>query len=57
MRPDEIGACLDHAVRGDAQRAYHRLPTLDERRTALQRLGERLEAIERTPQDETRRAA
>jgi integrase len=57
VRPDVIGACLDHAVRGDAQRAYHRLPTLDERRAALQRLGERLEAIERTPQDETRRAA
>jgi integrase len=57
VRPDVIGACLDHAVRGDAQRAYHRLPTLDERRAALQRLGERLDAIERSPQDETRRAA
>ncbi|RPH43657.1 MAG: site-specific integrase [Burkholderiales bacterium] len=57
VRPDVIGACLDHAVRGDAQRSYHRLPTLEERRTALQRLGERLDAIERSPQDETRRAA
>jgi integrase len=57
VRPDVIGACLDHAVRGDAQRAYHRLPTLEERRDALQRLGERLDAIERSPQDETRRAA
>ncbi|MFM1989600.1 MAG: hypothetical protein RJA99_2557 [Pseudomonadota bacterium] len=57
VRPDVIGACLDHAVRGDAQRAYHRLPTLDERRAALQRLGERLDAIERSPQDESRRAA
>jgi integrase len=57
VRPDVIGACLDHSVRGDAQRAYHRLPTVDERRAALQRLGERLDAIERSPQDETRRAA
>jgi integrase len=57
VRPDVIGACLDHAVRGDAQRAYHRLPTLDERRDALQRLGARLDAIERSPQDRDRRAA
>lgn len=57
IRPEVIAACLDHAVRGDAQRAYHRLPTLEERRAALERLGERLDAIERTPQDETRRAA
>jgi integrase len=57
VRPDVIGACLDHAVRGDAQRAYHRLPTLDERRDALQRLGRRLEAVERSPQDSDRRAA
>jgi integrase len=57
VRPDVIGACLDHAVRGDAQRAYHRLPTLEERREALQRLGERLDAIERSPQDSDRRAA
>jgi integrase len=57
VRPDVIGACLDHAVRGDAQRAYHRLPTLDERREALQRLGQRLDAVERSPQDSTRRAA
>lgn len=56
-RPDVIGACLDHAVRGEAQRAYHRLPTLDERREALQRLGERLDGIERSPQDADRRAA
>ena len=57
VRPDVIGACLDHAVRGDAQRAYHRLPTLDERRDALQRLGQRLDGIERSPQDSDRRAA
>ena len=57
VRPDVIGACLDHAVRGDAQRAYHRLPTLEERRDALQRLGHRLEGIERSPQDSDRRAA
>lgn len=57
VRPDVIGACLDHAVRGDAQRSYHRLPTLDERRDALQRLGARLDSIERTPQDTGRRAA
>lgn len=57
VRPDVIGACLDHSVRGEAQRAYHRLPTLDERRDALQRLGERLDAIERAPQDAGRRAA
>jgi integrase len=56
-RPDVIGACLDHAVRGEAQRAYHRLPTLDERREALERLGDRLDVIERTPQGEDRRAA
>lgn len=46
-RPDVIGACLDHAVRGEAQRAYHRLPTIEERREALQKLGERLDGIER----------
>ncbi len=57
VRPDVIGACLDHAVRGDAQRAYHRLPTLEERREALQRLGQRLDAVERSPQDSDRRAA
>jgi integrase len=57
VRPDVIGACLDHAVRGDAQRSYHRLPTLDERRDALQRLGQRLDAVERSPQDSDRRAA
>lgn len=56
-RPDVIGACLDHAVRGEAQRAYHRLPTLEERREALDRLGERLDVIERTPQGEDRQAA
>jgi integrase len=56
-RPDVIGACLDHSVRGEAQRAYHRLPTLDERRDALQRLGERLDAIERAPMEAGRRAA
>jgi integrase len=56
-RPDVIGACLDHAVRGEAQRAYHRLPTLEERREALEQLGERLDVIERTPQGEDRRAA
>jgi integrase len=56
-RPDIIGACLDHSVRGDAQRAYHRLPTVDERREALQRLGERLDAIERAQQETGRRAA
>ena len=56
-RPDVIGACLDHSVRGEAQRAYHRLPTMDERRDALQRLGERLDAIERAPLDSSRRAA
>ena len=56
-RSDVIGACLDHAVRGEAQRAYHRLPTLEERRQALQRLGERLEAAERAPLDSDRRAA
>lgn len=56
-RAEVIGACLDHAVRGDAQRAYHRLPTLEERREALERLGERLDAIERAQQDGARRAA
>jgi hypothetical protein len=52
-----IAACLDHAVRGEAQRAYHRLPTLDERRDALQRLGQHLDPIERSPKDADRRAA
>ncbi|MFZ4760647.1 MAG: tyrosine-type recombinase/integrase [Burkholderiaceae bacterium] len=56
-RPDVIAACLDHAVRGEAQRAYHRLPTLDERRDALQRLGQHLDPIERSPKDADRRAA
>jgi integrase len=56
-KPDVIGACLDHAVRGDAQRAYHRLPTVEERRAALELLGERLDAIETANQDSGRRAA
>jgi integrase len=56
-RAEVIGACLDHAVRGDAQRAYHRLPTLEARREALELLGERLDAIERAQQDGARRAA
>jgi integrase len=57
-RPDVIGACLDHAVRGEAQRAYHRLPQPDECRAALERLGERLDAIEREHHDDgSRRVA
>lgn len=56
-RSDVIGACLDHAVRGDAQRAYHRLPTLEERREALERLGAWLDGVERAPSDAGQRAA
>jgi len=57
VRPHVIGACLDHAVRGEAQRSYHRLPTLDERREALERLGAWLDAIEHAPLDSGQRAA
>jgi len=57
VRPHVIGACLDHAVRGDAQRAYHRLPTLEERRDALERLGAWLDSIEHAPLDSGQRAA
>jgi integrase len=56
-KTDVIGACLDHAVRSDAQRSYHRLPSVEERRAALERLGERLDAIETANQDTGRRAA
>lgn len=56
-RSDVIAACLDHAVRGDAQRAYHRLPTLDERREALERLGSWLDGVERSPLEAGQRAA
>jgi integrase len=56
-RSDVIGACLDHAVRGEAQRAYHRLPQPDECRAALERLGERLDAIEREHHDGGNRRA
>jgi integrase len=57
VRSDVIGACLDHAVRSDSQRAYHRLPSLEERRSALERLGQRLDAIERSGLDPKLRAA
>jgi len=56
-RSDVIAACLDHAVRGDAQRAYHRLPTLEERREALERLGSWLDGVERAPTETGQRAA
>ena len=57
VRSDVIGGCLDHAVRGESQRAYHRPPSLEERRAALERLGQRLDAIERRDRDPKLRAA
>lgn len=57
VRSEVISACLDHAVRSETQRTYHRQPSMDERRTALDRLGQRLEAIERLDQDPKLRAA
>ncbi len=59
VRPDVIGACLDHSVRGDAQRVYHREPSIEERRQALDQLGARLEALLSHPNqaDPGRRAA
>ena len=54
VRPDVIAACLDQSVRGDGRRGA---PSAQERGDAFERLGERLDAIERSAARPDLRAA